>query len=63
MAATGNAAEKRAGTPSHALEYTRRLYEEVLAWYNVAETKAQVILALDGILLGTFAGLTLTSAK
>ena len=34
-----------------ALEYARRLYQNVLDWYDSAEKKAQVILTIDGILL------------
>lgn len=31
------------------LEYVRRLYKEVLEWYRNADSKAQVIITLDGI--------------
>ncbi len=30
------------------LEYTRRLYDNVLSWYKSADSKAQVIIAIDG---------------
>lgn len=30
------------------LEYTRRVYDNVLSWYKSADSKAQVILAIDG---------------
>ena len=30
------------------LEYTRRLYDNVMDWYRNADAKAQVILAIDG---------------
>jgi hypothetical protein len=33
------------------LEYTRRLYDNVIEWYKNADTKAQVILTLDGAFL------------
>ena len=33
------------------LEYARRLYDRVLAWYESAERKAQLILTLDGLFL------------
>src|SRR5689334_22650722 len=34
-----------------AVEYARRVYDSVLGWYLSADTKAQVILALDGAFL------------
>lgn len=34
-----------------ALEYARRLYDDVLGWYQNADAKAQVILAIDGAFL------------
>jgi pycsar effector protein len=46
--------------PPPALDYARRLYADTLGWYRSAETKAQVILTFDGILLAAFTGLTLT---
>jgi hypothetical protein len=49
--------------PEAAVEYARRLHSDVLAWYRSAETKAQVILTLDGILVGVFAGLTLSKPE
>jgi hypothetical protein len=42
------------------LEYAHELYADVLAWYHSAESKAQVILTLDGIFLAAITGLTLT---
>lgn len=33
------------------IEYARRLYDDVRRWYDSADTKAQVILALDGAFL------------
>lgn len=33
---------------SESLEYTRRLYQNVLGWYENADSKAQVVLAIDG---------------
>src|SRR5262245_7868734 len=42
------------------LSYAHELYADVLAWYHSAESKAQVILTLDGILLAAITGLTLT---
>lgn len=32
---------------SNRLEYAQRLYESVLDWYNSADSKAQVVLAID----------------
>lgn len=37
---------------SPSIEYARSLYADVLAWYHNADTKAQVILTLDGVFLG-----------
>ena len=34
-----------------AIEYARRLYDDVLGWYHSADTKAQVLLGLDGAFL------------
>jgi len=36
---------------SPALEYTRRVFEGVLDWYKNADSKAQVILTIDGAFL------------
>jgi hypothetical protein len=41
---------------SIALEYLRRLYANVLEWYKSAETKAQLILTLDGVFLSFLTG-------
>src|SRR5215216_4745342 len=38
--------------PGPALEYARRLYANVLAWYESAERKAQIVLTVDGVFLG-----------
>ena len=38
--------------PDPPLEYARRLYENVLRWYETAERKAQVVLTVDGVFLG-----------
>jgi hypothetical protein len=38
--------------PGPALEYARRLYENVLQWYESAERKAQIVLTVDGVFLG-----------
>lgn len=34
-----------------AVEYARRLYDDVLGWYHSADAKAQVVLGLDGAFL------------
>jgi Family of unknown function (DUF5706) len=44
-----------------ALEYSRRLYANVLGWYESAERKAQLILTIDGLVLSVVtASLALT---
>jgi hypothetical protein len=51
-----------ANTPAEpGLEYARRLYERVIAWYESAERKAQLILALDGVLLSFLTGSLLST--
>lgn len=37
--------------PSDAVDYARRLFELVINWYNNADSKAQIILTLDGAFL------------
>lgn len=37
-----------ANNHSENIEYTRRLYQNVLDWYRNADSKAQVVLAIDG---------------
>jgi hypothetical protein len=37
--------------PSDSLEYARRLLERVIDWYKNADSKAQIILTLDGAFL------------
>ena len=39
-------------SPRPALEYARRLYANILAWYESAERKAQIVLTVDGVFLG-----------
>lgn len=36
---------------SDAVEYTRRIYDSNMDWYKNADTKAEIILSLDGIFL------------
>jgi hypothetical protein len=45
---------------SAAVEYARRLYDDVRAWYANADGKAQVVLAIDGALVAFFAGAMFT---
>lgn len=40
---------------SSRLEYSRRLYDSVLGWYNSADLKAQVVLAIDTVFLAFLA--------
>jgi len=44
-----------------AVIYVRRVYEHTLEWYKNADSKAEVILALDGIYLTFVAGFTFLS--
>lgn len=39
-----------------ALDYTRRLYGNLVDWYKTAETKAQILLSLDGIFVSLVVG-------
>ena len=39
------------GIETTPVEYTRLLYDDVVRWYQSADTKAQVILAIDGAFL------------
>jgi hypothetical protein len=54
-AATGIVGSGLKGSRGHAemtsVEYSRRLYDDVLGWYHSADAKAQVILGLDGAFL------------
>jgi hypothetical protein len=34
--------------PVRAVDYARRLYDDVLGWYRSADTKAQIVLGIDG---------------
>jgi hypothetical protein len=36
---------------SASLDYTRRLFERIIDWYKTADSKAQIILTLDGVFL------------
>jgi hypothetical protein len=38
-----------------AVEYSRRLYDDVLGWYRSADAKAQVVMGLDGAFLAFIA--------
>jgi hypothetical protein len=48
----------QAGEP--ALEYTRRLYANVLAWYESADRKAQLMLTANGGFLIVLTSLSLS---
>ena len=39
-----------------AVEYARRLFESVMEWYGSADTKAQVVLTIDGAFLAFLTG-------
>jgi hypothetical protein len=42
--------------PSDALDYARRLFERVIDWYKNADSKAQILLTLDGAFLTFLTG-------
>jgi hypothetical protein len=44
-----------AGT-DNAVEYARRLYDDVRDWYDNADSKAQVVLAIDGAFMAFLTG-------
>ncbi len=46
----------RISDDTEALEYTRRLYQNVFEWYNIADQKAQVIITLAGVIVGLWSG-------
>ncbi len=41
---------------SSSLDYSRRLYSNVVGWYKTAETKAQILLTLDGVVVSLLIG-------
>ncbi len=43
-------------TPEERLHYCRTLYETVLRWYDNADTKAKILLTLDGALVTFLSG-------
>ena len=43
-----------AGAEAPRLDYLRRLYDNVFYWYRLADTKAQLILTLDGLVITLF---------
>ncbi|MET9405306.1 hypothetical protein ABZX90_05870 [Streptomyces sp. NPDC002935] len=45
-------------TPEIDREYVRRVYDRVIDWYKVAESKAQLILTVNGILVTVLFGIT-----
>src|SRR5688572_10570160 len=42
------------------VEYARRLYDDVLGWYRSAESKAQIVLGIDGAFLAFLTGAIFT---
>src|SRR4051812_9109866 len=55
----GGGTQPGAGTEA-GLEYARRLYDRIIAWYESAERKAQLILTLDGVFLSFLTASVLT---
>lgn len=45
------------------IEYTRRLYQNVLDWYQNADAKAQVVLAIDGGLVAFISSTVFTKPE
>lgn len=41
---------------AQSVDYTRRLYENVLGWYRTADTKAQVVLSMNGTFIAFVSG-------
>jgi hypothetical protein len=41
---------------SPGLEYARRIFDSVLDWYKNADTKAQIILTINGVFLAFLTG-------
>jgi hypothetical protein len=41
------------------LEYSRRLYANVMDWYRIADSKGQLLLTLDGVLVTIVTGIVL----
>ncbi|MGB8021646.1 MAG: hypothetical protein WCF04_10495 [Candidatus Nanopelagicales bacterium] len=50
-AGSGAGAAEEPGHEQENLAYLRTLYADVLRWYSVADSKAQVILTLNGVLI------------
>lgn len=53
---TLDASSQGANPSAGPLQYTRRLYANLLEWYRGAETKAQIILSLDGVFVAFLTG-------
>lgn len=43
--------------PGENLAFLRAVHEEVLAWYRSAESKGQILLSIDGVIVTVLAGL------
>jgi Pycsar effector protein len=44
--------------PTAGLEYARRMYDRVIDWYKVAESKAQLILTVNGVFVSVAFGVS-----
>lgn len=55
----GMMADEPSSQALHAVEAARGIYRETRDWYKVAETKAQLLLAFDGVVVGAIASATL----
>lgn len=47
-------------TTAASAEYLRYLYEDVLGWYKIADSKNQVLLTIDGVILSILTGTLLS---
>jgi hypothetical protein len=45
-----------------ALEYIRKLYENILKWYDDAEKRAQAVLTVDGVFLSVITGVLIAKS-
>ena len=44
--------------PTAGVEYARRMYDRVIDWYKVAESKAQLILTVNGVFVSVAFGVS-----
>ena len=63
MSTGSSASGDKASSPDYglALEYLRDLESGLRYWYQAADTKAQVVLAIDGVILAVLGGSVLTN--